>query len=75
MTDEPVVPMLALVACKKCRRERGARLHRTGSVEAIPESGTCPHGEPLRTVWADGHGPGSEPPEGSGYETRPDGPV
>ncbi|OHV42171.1 hypothetical protein BBK14_11150 [Parafrankia soli] len=68
---EPVVPMLALVACNKCRRRRGAQLHATGSVEPIPEHGTCPHGKPLRKVWAPGHGPGSEPPEDSGYDRTP----
>ncbi|WP_322755793.1 MULTISPECIES: hypothetical protein [unclassified Frankia] len=69
--ETPVVPMLALVACNKCRRRRGAQLHATGSVEPIPETGTCPHGKPLRTIWAAGYGPGSEPPAGSGWDTRP----
>ncbi|WP_322759950.1 hypothetical protein [Frankia sp. Cr2] len=77
MTDDPtdgetpVVPMLALVACNKCRRRRGAQLHATGAVEPIPETGTCPHGKPLRTVWAPGYGPGAEPPPESGWDTRP----
>jgi len=76
VTGEPVVvPMLVLVACNRCRRERGAQLHATGSVEPIPESGTCPHGKALRRIWAEGYGPGSEPPEDSGWETRPDGPA
>ncbi|WP_322753163.1 hypothetical protein [Frankia sp. Cas3] len=68
---DPVVPMLALVACKECRRQRGARLHATGAVESIPDAGTCPHGKPLRTVWAPDHGPGSEPPAESGWNTQP----
>ncbi|WP_322770300.1 hypothetical protein [Frankia sp. Cr1] len=68
--ETPVVPMLALVACSKCRRRRGAQLRSTGAVEPIPETGTCPHGKPLRKVWAPGHGPGSEPPAESGWDTR-----
>ncbi|EFC78926.1 hypothetical protein [Parafrankia sp. EUN1f] len=67
----PLVPMLSLVACNKCRRERGAQLHREGRVDPVPESGTCPHGRPLRTRWADGYGPGSEPPKDPGYDRTP----
>jgi hypothetical protein len=60
---ELVVPMISLVACNKCRRRRGAQFHRTGGVERVPERRTCPHGKPLRKVWADGYGPDAEPPE------------
>lgn len=63
--------MLSMVACNLCRRERGRVLHATGSVEPIPERGTCPHGKALRTVWADGYGPAAEPPEDSGYDRTP----
>lgn len=53
----PMVKFLSLVACNKCRRRRGAQLHATGRVEAVPIHGTCPHGKPLRTIWAAGEGP------------------
>ncbi|MCK9929411.1 hypothetical protein MXD62_19880 [Frankia sp. Mgl5] len=69
--DRPMVRMLSMVACNRCRRDRGDQLRRTGHVEPVPESGTCPHGNPLRTAWADGFGPGSEPPEDSGYDRTP----
>ncbi|MCK9896808.1 hypothetical protein [Frankia sp. AgB32] len=57
-----IVPMLSLVACNRCRRRRGAQLHATGTVESVPRHGTCPHGRPLRTLWAPGYGPDAEPP-------------
>jgi hypothetical protein len=60
--EEPMVPMLSLVACRWCRRRRGAQFHATGRVERIPEIGTCPHGKPLRTLWAEGFGPNADPP-------------
>ncbi|SNQ46726.1 conserved hypothetical protein [Frankia canadensis] len=59
----PSVRMLTLVACRHCRRRRGAQLASTGAVEAVPDRGTCPHGKPLRTLWAPGYGPTAEPPE------------
>jgi hypothetical protein len=68
------VPLLVLVACRWCRRRRGAQLIATGSVERVPEVGTCPHGKPLRTVWADGFGPDAEPPEVP-FDPRPEPPV
>lgn len=52
-----VVPFLSLVACRLCRRRRGAQFHATGRVESVPLRGTCPHGKPLRKVWAPGEGP------------------
>lgn len=61
--ERPMIRMLSLVACRFCRRRRGAQLVATGSVERVPERGTCPHGKALRTVWADGYGPDAEPPE------------
>ncbi|WP_261554853.1 hypothetical protein [Frankia tisae] len=75
-SERPIIRMLALVACNKCRRRRGAQLHATGSVESVPEQGTCPHGKPLRTVWASGYGPQAEPPEDpTTPEERRQGPV
>ncbi|WP_322753805.1 MULTISPECIES: hypothetical protein [unclassified Frankia] len=71
MSDDDSVRMLELVACNKCRRQRGAQFHATGSVEPVPEEGVCPHGKPLRTVWAPGYGPGAEPPANPGWDTRP----
>jgi hypothetical protein len=69
--DPVTVPMIR-VRCNPCRRARGryldnlrkggAGLPRLGS--AVP---VCPHYE---TVWAPGHGPDSEPPEGSGWGDR-----
>lgn len=74
--ERPIIRMLTLVACNKCRRRRGAQLVGTGSVEPVPEKGTCPHGKPLRTVWADGYGPEAEPPEDpTTPEERRQGPV
>ncbi len=74
--DEQVVPMLR-VRCNKCRRARAEYLrnqHKGGA--GLPRLGgfvpVCTHYE---TVWAPGFGPDAEPPEGSGWETRPDGPV
>ncbi|CAO5185199.1 hypothetical protein FAIPA1_50060 [Frankia sp. AiPs1] len=58
---EVIAALLVLVACNKCRRRRGAQLHRTGRGEPVPRRGTCPHGKPLRTLWAPGYGPGSPP--------------
>ncbi|WP_239404623.1 hypothetical protein [Frankia sp. Cj3] len=71
MSDQ--VPFLELVVCSKCRRRRGAQFHATGAVEPVPDEGTCPHGKPLRTVWAPGCGPDAdtEPPPGSGRDARP----
>lgn len=73
---EQIVPFVR-VRCNKCRRavsremenarKGGAGLPRMGATLGI-----CPH---YKTVWAPGMGPGSEPPEDSGWETRPDGPV
>ncbi len=67
-----MIRMLSLVACNKCRRRRGAQLHATGDGGPVPESGTCPHGKPLRTLWAPGYGPDAEPPE---YEWNRDPPL
>lgn len=74
--DETIVPMLRLVACPKCRRARGAALAGArGPQPGRGGNGYCPHGKPDKTVWADGYGPGSEPPDESAWETQPDGPV
>jgi hypothetical protein len=65
------------VRCNKCRRERAEYLanQRKGGL-GLPKVETpvpvCPHYE---TIWAPGYGPGSEPPEDSGWETRPEPPV
>ncbi|WP_256789876.1 hypothetical protein [Frankia sp. AvcI1] len=67
-------------SCNKCRRERAASLRRRGAAAVSglpgltlqPTVTGCTH---LPEVWAPGFGPGAEPPEGSGWETRPDGPV
>jgi len=60
--DQEPVPFIALVACNACRRRRGAQRRRTGRVEQIPRHGTCPHGLPLRMLWADDQGPTAPPP-------------
>jgi hypothetical protein len=74
--QEPMVPMLSLVACRWCRRRRGAQLVATGRVERVPEVGTCPHGKPLRKVWAEGFGPDADPPPLPGTpQERRQGPV
>lgn len=72
--EEPLVSFISLVACNKCRRRRGAQFHATGSVESVPVRGTCPHGKPLRVLWAPGQGPGSAPPEEEPPEDQPPGP-
>lgn len=67
--------------CQACRRERAqarSNAHKGGAGLAGPLKGSrpapgrCPH---YPTVWAEGYGPGSEPPDSSAWETRPDGPV
>jgi hypothetical protein len=73
--QETIVPMLVLVACRWCRRGRGAQLVATGRVERVPVVGTCPHGKPLRKLFAPGHGPGEGPPDPTAPEERRQGPV
>ncbi|WP_041939396.1 MULTISPECIES: hypothetical protein [Frankia] len=72
--QEPLVSFISLVACNKCRRRRGAQFVRSGSVEPVPVRGTCPHGKPLRVLWAPGQGPGSAPPDDQPPEDRSPGP-
>jgi hypothetical protein len=75
-SQKPMIRMLTLVACRFCRRRRGAELHETGRAEPVPEVGTCPHGKPLRTLWAPGYGPDAEPPvDPTTPEERRRGPV
>lgn len=79
----PAPEVHALIpSCGPCRRARAQHLRRSarGSAarEDLPEVTLqppvtrCPH---IPAVWAPGFGPDAEPPEDSGWETRPDGPV
>lgn len=60
-----LVPMISVTACRECRRARGAALAGVRGARPSPRdgSGHCPHGLVDRTVWAQGEGPGSAPPE------------
>lgn len=81
-TGPPPEVHALFVQCPECRRARAAnrRNARSGgaAVSGLPDltlqpaAKWCPH---YPEVWAPGFGPGSEPPEDSGWETRPDGPV
>jgi hypothetical protein len=61
--------------CRECRRERAGRARSgidRGWKGERPGGERCPH---LPTIWAPGFGPDSEPPPGSGWDTRPQPPV
>jgi threonine dehydrogenase-like Zn-dependent dehydrogenase len=74
--DPVVVPMLR-VRCNQCRRARSRFLanQRKGGAGEPRLGGFVPVCTHYETVWAPGFGPGSEPPEDSGWEARPEGPV
>jgi hypothetical protein len=77
----PEVPAI-IPSCRECRRARAERLRRSARGSAatlgLPDLTLnrpvtrCTH---IPTVWAPGYGPDGEPPEDSGWETHPDGPV
>jgi hypothetical protein len=73
-----MVPMIYLVACRHCRRARGAaRAGARGPRPArIGEPGRCEHGKVVDlTVWAPGHGPGEGLPDPTTPQERRQGPV